>query len=303
MHETCETLGKIFIAGTGRSGTTLLHRIIGTHPSVYQVPWESKFIVEGDGLNALIPRLCDEFSISASDLALLRFMETMGVPAQPLTQDSSELDLRYADHIGAENYYPAVKDYLRAISDGDVLDAPYPKRFDHRGELITLTRAFIARLFGEAAIKSQKRFWVEKTPSNIIALDFLWELFPEAAVINIKRDPRGVLWSFMEQPWWPNELERAATLLEHIYWRWARLKSRLNLTSLRYREIKLEDLASRPAESLAKVAETTGLTPEFSWTGLDLGMVDRWKSEMPAAHQRYCETRLAPYFALMGYDI
>jgi hypothetical protein len=293
----------VFIAGTGRSGTTLLHEILGRHESVYQIPFETKFIVEGDGLNALIPRLCDEFSVTASDLALIRFKEMMGAAPNTTGTGESELDLHYADQIGAENYYPAVNDYLRTISDSAVLDAPFPRRFESRAELIELTRAFVSRLFGEITVKSQKRIWVEKTPSNIIAVDFLWELFPEAAIINIKRDPRGVLWSFMEQPWWPSELERATALLGHIYWRWARLKPRLDLTNRRYLEIKLEDLARDPSSILAKVAEVAGLTPEFPWAEVDIAKVERWKSEMPEAHKRYCETQLAPYFELMGYDI
>ena len=303
MSDQYDSLGKIFIAGTGRSGTTLLHGIIGAHPDVYMVPFETKFIVEGDGLNALIPRLTDDFSVTASDLALIRFMETMGASPQSVNSVGPELDLQYAAMIGAENYYPALNDYLRAITDGELLGFPFPKRFESRAELIRLTRAFLSRLFGGLAIKSGKLFWVEKTPSNIIAVDFLWELFPEAAVINIKRDPRGVLMSFMEQIWSPNDLERATEFLGHIYWRWSRLKPRLDLKNRRYLEVKLEELARHPSQTLAKMAEVTGLTPDLPCTGIDIAKVDRWKTEMPKAHKCYCETHLLPYFELMGYDI
>ncbi len=225
--------------------------------------------------------------------------------ASPKSVDSlgSDLDLQYAVQIGAENYYPALNDYLQAITDCQIFGSPFPKRFENRAELIGLTRAFLSRLFGDLTIKLQKLTWVEKTPSNIIAVDFLWELFPEAAVINIKRDPRGVLMSFMEQGWLPNDLERATEFLGHIYWRWSRLKPRLDLKNRRYLEVKLEDLARRPSEILADVAEVTGLTPDLPSAGIDIAMVERWKTQMPEAHKRYCETHLRPYFELMGYDI
>jgi omega-hydroxy-beta-dihydromenaquinone-9 sulfotransferase len=303
MSDQYDRLGKIFIAGTGRSGTTLLHEIIGAHPDVYKVPFETKFIVEGDGLNALIPRLTDDFSVTASDLALIRFMETMGAPPKSVNSTGPELDLHYAAMIGTENYYPALNDYLRAITDGELLGFPFPKRFERRADLIGLTRAFLSRLFGGLAVKSEKRFWVEKTPSNIIAVDFLWELFPEAVIINIKRDPRGVLMSFMEQIWSPNDLERATEFLGHIYWRWSQLRPRLDLKNQRYLEVKLEDLARHPSKTLAEVAEAAGLTPDFPCAGIDITKVDRWKTQMPEIHRRYCETHLLPYFELTGYDI
>jgi hypothetical protein len=65
VTERHEALGKIFIAGTGRSGTSILHQILGTHAEIFKIPYESKFIVEGDGLNALLPRLHEDFSITA----------------------------------------------------------------------------------------------------------------------------------------------------------------------------------------------------------------------------------------------
>jgi len=66
LTDDLDILGKIFIAGTGRCGTTLLHSILGTHPEAFKIPFESKFIVEADGLNALIPSLHSRFSITAS---------------------------------------------------------------------------------------------------------------------------------------------------------------------------------------------------------------------------------------------
>lgn len=55
-----------------------MHRVLGSHPAGFLVPFETKFIVEGDGLLALFPALCENFSVTAADLALIRFYEMMG---------------------------------------------------------------------------------------------------------------------------------------------------------------------------------------------------------------------------------
>ena len=50
---------KVFICGTGRSGTSLLHDMVSAHPQIHGLRGETKFIVEGDGLAALIDQLPD----------------------------------------------------------------------------------------------------------------------------------------------------------------------------------------------------------------------------------------------------
>jgi hypothetical protein len=40
----------IFIGGAGRSGTTLLYRLIGAHPDIYGFGFETRFLIDPDGL-------------------------------------------------------------------------------------------------------------------------------------------------------------------------------------------------------------------------------------------------------------
>lgn len=298
-----------FVAGTGRSGTTLLHDMIGAHPSVYAVPGESKFIVEGDGLNALIPALTGRYSVTASDLALLRFMVLMGLDLPAATQtEGTEFGRALAERIGPQFFHPPLQRYIAALTDfnfgfgPDVIASPYPKHFEDRRTLIRLSHDLVADMFGGAAQAAGKRIWCEKTPSNLIAIDLLWEMFPKAAIIHIKRDPRGVLHSLMQQDWAPHDLAQATSFLRHIYIRWKRLKPRLGLPDPRYLEIKLEDLCAAPEQVMAQVAGVIGIAPAFRLSGTKAAMADRWKTEMSAADRAYCETKLADIFDLMGYD-
>jgi hypothetical protein len=298
-----DRLGKIFVAGTGRSGTSVLHYLLGHHPDAYLVPFESKFIVEGDGLNALIPSLTDNFSVNASDLAFIRFIEMMDGELPGVVTAAPEQNMHYAERIGSEYYFPPLIEYLESLTDFRLNGWPFPRHFEDRGELIALTRRLVARMFGAPALAARKAFWVEKTPTNIIAMDLLWEIFPEAVIVHIKRDPRGVLHSFMEQEWSPREIEPATRYLAHIYWRWMKLKSRLDVAGRRYLEIKLEDLRDNPALTMEGVANVAGISPDFRLQDVRQEPIDRWKSEMQPEHRRHCEHELSQYFELMGYEI
>ena len=52
----------IFIGGTGRSGTTILSKYLGTHSDIYQIPFESKFITEKYGTVDLYTALTKNFN-------------------------------------------------------------------------------------------------------------------------------------------------------------------------------------------------------------------------------------------------
>jgi hypothetical protein len=299
-----DNLGKIFIAGTGRSGTSILHGVLTRHNGAYKVPYESKFIVEGDGLSALIPMLTSNISLTATGLAFSRFIEMMDA-AQWKTPDSppSPSGLGYFERIGREFYFPPLIDYITALSDFELWGQPFPKVFEQRADLIAITRQFVSQLFGVPAVTGGKTFWVEKTPSNILSMDLLWELFPEATIVHIKRDPRGVLHSFMSQDWLPHDAANAAKCLEIIYLRWSLERARLNFTGRRYIELKLEDLAADTQTELTKISQVSGVPVNRHIRQLDLAAVDRWKTEMTAEARQLCETRLGRYFELMGYEI
>lgn len=302
-------LGKVFIGGTGRSGTSLLAGIVASHPQVQGLGVESKFIVEGDGIAALIPALTDRYSVSSSDLALFRFMAMTGLSEDmtPLAEASEAQDL--ARRIGPETWWPALTRFVTALTvEGMTTPTSpqpflFPRHFEDRAELVALTRRFLCEVFGTRCLAAGKSMWSEKTPANLIELDLLWEIFPEARFLHITRDPRGVLHSLMQQDWAPQGLSQATGFLRAIYVRWLRLRPRLGLPDPRYLEIRLEDLCARPDAVLAQVAATLGLPDAFTRRQVDAAQANRWQSEMPAAHRAYCERELADIFPAMGYQL
>lgn len=64
---------QIFIGGTGRCGTSIFSKFLGTHNQISQIPFESKFIVDKDGLLDLYTALTTNFNITQGKIAIDRF--------------------------------------------------------------------------------------------------------------------------------------------------------------------------------------------------------------------------------------
>ena len=60
--------------------------------------------------------------------------------------------------------------------------------------------------------RSGIRFWVEHTPENLFNLPWLMHLLPEAKVVHLVRDGRGVLASFRSLDWGPHSARRVAEI-------------------------------------------------------------------------------------------
>jgi hypothetical protein len=71
-------------------------------------------------------------------------------------------------------------------------DVRYAARFE-RDRLLSLARDFVVELLQPAVARVGKSRWCDDTPNNLLASDFLLELFPDMKLVHIHRDPRDVL--------------------------------------------------------------------------------------------------------------
>jgi len=73
-------LPGIFIGGTGRSGTGILHKALGCHEAIFALtPGEMRFLIDPDGLIDLIDALTVRYSPVQAREALFRFERLMNV--------------------------------------------------------------------------------------------------------------------------------------------------------------------------------------------------------------------------------
>jgi hypothetical protein len=169
----------IFVGGTGRSGTTIVGRLLGRHPDYEVIPVEARFHSSQDGL-----------------------------PAVLAGKDTPEA---FAERVIAEWYHPpGGSPKLAAFVKRDALDGALA-RFLQRAsvDLHLAARSLIEELFDDYARGMGKRGWVEMTPPNALwGAPWLAQLFPNLRLVHVVRDGRDVACSLVSLGWVP-DIEQA----------------------------------------------------------------------------------------------
>jgi hypothetical protein len=272
---------RVFIGGIGRSGTSILLHALSFHPQLFTIPIETKFIVQVDGLHSLVTSLTTDYSPTHASLAVARFRHLMSSVIthrgeNPYAEFNGEPygRLEFLPQDIFPNYDAVLEAFSSRISD----------RHHRRRELIEWCRELVDGLFGEAALSREAEGWIEKTPSNIARIEFLYELYPDAVFINCIRDPRGVLHSFRRLDWIAGTLEEAASHLA-AYYEYISGKRELGLFRPRqYYEIHLEDLVTDPAAEISSLLAYLGVAPyteernEYLGSTLRTGSM-KWSAE------------------------
>jgi hypothetical protein len=153
------TKGPIFVVGNSRSGTTMMGRVLGRHPIVFTLR-ETHFF--------------EQLWSSADEER--QIVEDEAIPlAARLVCIQRDGYLKQGD---PNRFYGEAKGLISSMQ--------------HEG--LTSAEVFRAFLFLEAN-KNGKAIPCDQTPRNVFYLREILELFPEARVINLIRDPRSVLLS------------------------------------------------------------------------------------------------------------
>ena len=212
-------LPPVFVGGTGRSGTTILGGLLGSHPRRFVIPQEAKFHSAVGGLCDLVEgrttlarfetQLADKWFDRGPRMGLHRFLEWAEIEA-------ALVELRQA---------------LR--SD--------PER---------AAAAFTYRLLDPLAARAGASGWVEMTPTNVLAAPTLLRLFPGMRLVHSVRDGRDVACSVVRQRWGATDLDDA------LDW-WGRKLERAfavtaSLPPDRVLVVQLEDLVTHDREGQLK---------------------------------------------------
>ena len=205
----------VFSGGVGRSGTTIVGRILKNHTEVFVgSPFEVKFITEAHGLIDLvfgqrtflptqISRKGYFFSkLSKRDPIKLRFVKFRNRIYEDWWIRTNRLGKPSGLHRALD--IDQMEDLLDAL--GSALDSP-----------VEAARNF---LFGYVTHHHKwqgQSFWMDTTPANIMYADFIHRIFPEAKFIEMRRNALDNISSVLKEPWGPNDPDRA------IKWWWDRV--------------------------------------------------------------------------------
>jgi protein-tyrosine sulfotransferase len=124
-----------------------------------------------------------------------------------------------------------------------------------------LVRTFVASLLKRMGGDGVRL--AEKTPHNVLWFEELGRLFPNAKFVHLVRDGRAVAASLVKQRWINPETQQPLwycrdTVSGMTYWRDIVTEGRRQgekLGSERYREVRYEDLVSRPEEKMRRVLD------------------------------------------------
>ncbi|MDQ1014194.1 hypothetical protein QFZ43_000743 [Streptomyces afghaniensis] len=156
-------------------------------------------------------------------------------------------------------------------------------------------------MFGGAAADAGKPIWCEKTPFNLLCMDFLWELVPEATIVHIKRHPVAVVASHVDQPWAPPTVDGALAWLEPVYDRWLAWKATVDLTARRYVEVKAEDLAADWPEQRRALFERLGVDDFATTSTFQSHRLDHRHGQFDRRTREFVERTLGGVIPAMGY--
>jgi len=322
----------IFVAGPGRSGTTILKRVLLQHPAIIGLPNELRILTDPGGALDLYEALSHRWGPYYADDAVHRFVALLHDAALPptwLRRQKDRVQMRLLAPLGYSprrylgaglSFYPD-KAYLHSrlhtlLADLHVQALPgrwmgtpalrRPSRIYETGPLPPAAAArHIARfcddLYSHMAAPGHSR-WLDDTPTTLLHARRLLALFPDLQLIHVVRDPRDVLASASQFAWGGGSFAAAARRLAAIYERWFEIRPHLPPAALY--EVRLEHLAADPASHYRRLCDFLGLpfTAELLALPLDQTHSGRWRRDIPAADWQICEPLLRPYLTRLGYE-
>ena len=227
--------GPIFVGGTGRSGTTIIARVLGADPDAYMIPIEVRFLIDPNGL-------CD---VVAGTVGIDRFQRWM--------------DQRWWYRELADGTTRGV----HSIIDREVLDDAFRQlRVQLASDPKAAARTFVHRVFDPVAEREGAKRWIEMTPPNVSRANELVDIMGDTTlVVHSIRDGRDVAASVSRMVWGPNDP------FDALEW-WAERMELAHagcsaLGSAHLHVLQLEDLVDREREgALEALARFAGLDPD-----------------------------------------
>jgi hypothetical protein len=249
----------MFVGGTGRSGTTIVARILDAHPDMHMIPIEVRFVVDPGGL-------CDLVA-GATDVE--RFADkVLGPWWHRVRPDGNERGLH------------------SILNRDDLVTAVETLSLAEPSSLLDASREFLQTVLDPLADAAGARAWVEMTPRNIARADDLLHLLPTMRLVHSVRSGKDVACSVAPLSWGPNDP------LSALDW-WAANMAKAHeacatLPGDRVLTLRLEDLIVHAREqTLAGLLEFAELEPhpavkEFfdSTVTMEHSNIGRWASDI-----------------------
>lgn len=229
----------LYVAGYGRSGSTVLERVLASHPRVFG----------GGELNSVIDLL-----------------DPQGAGDTPYAIEEDQLWTDIADEIRQQ--FPDGRDVRRLQQEFQSLSSIRGYLFGHgtqrrnqfRDYIDALTNAIAARIHADADYLVDSSKTARVTVFKPLALAKV--AGREVKVIHLVRDGRGCIWSVLKGSnrkikLGVNPKVRFAGIRSSVHWLMANLGAQLYAWLLpgNYIRLRYEDFVAKPGKSLLKLSE------------------------------------------------
>lgn len=320
----------VFIGGTGRSGTTLLKKILARHPRVAAIEQELRVHIDPDGALDLIDGITRKWTPQNADIAVTRFKKLVRqtarstIAGRAMDRLAVKCNLSPSRYGGwkLENYFgrDRLEDALaRLLTDlqistergfwagspayrlaPEIHHLPAPS-IDMAKQAV---RDFFSTIYAKAS-DSQTQCWVEDTPYNILAAERLLELFSDAQFVHIHRDPMDVVASFKAQRWGGQDALEIAKELEFTLNKISEIRANLGPDTII--DISLPALATSPDDEMSRVLSYVGLENDeafdraLSEVSASRVSAGRWRNDLSSDEAEKCLQVLAKTREALGY--
>lgn len=203
-------LTPVFSGGVGRSGTTVVGRLLRKHPDLYGgSPNEIQFITEGNGVIDVVFGMRDFVTTQMSTSGRLLAKVPLNKSASFRFRNFRKRVLgdwwSRTNRLGKESGLHRSMDRATMESLLDAFEA------ELAGDPVVAGRNFIMGFANHHVKYAGQPFWMDTTPANMMYANYLYQLMPNARFIEMRRHPLDTIASVIREPWGPDDPIEAVT--------------------------------------------------------------------------------------------
>lgn len=283
----------IFIIGSGRSGTSLLYRLLAVHPDLC---WFSN-----------LSDRCASFPFLAVTHRLLD-LPGVGHELKKLIMSGKQFSLLPSE--GGRIYH-------------EICQFEQGKKTTEK-DIQSVHSDFLFRIIGAHIRVTGKTRFLNKQTANTQRLRLMHALFPDAYWIHIIRDGRAVANSLSRVIWWPSvalwwhggktpsQLARSykdPILLCAEHWRRnvTEIRSARTVLGRHYREIRYEELVENPRKSLASLLAWCKLSVSPSYLRMIPDRLpnknNQWQQGLTDRQKMLLQREIRPLLRALRYSL
>ena len=267
----------IFSGGTGRSGTTVVGKLLSKHPDIRGgKPYEIRFINDRFGLLDLCYGV-ETFERPWKRTVSALYLNYISPRRRTLFFNNFESRMR-GKWWERKNRIKNDSGLFRSLSvdDREEILAIFRKQFPR--DPVQASRNFLFDYLERQQHNKGESFWIDTTPLNISVADRIHLLLPDARFIHMKRDGRDTVASVLKESWGPSDPIKA------MHW-W---EKRMKISNEALSAVPRSQVLELDLESLVVTDRENSYERLFDFLGIKDSQGTRryFKEEMPADRVR-----------------